>query len=473
MEVDKRRKAVQDSQHFGTITRSMQPQTMGERGLAMSTVHRLLLPLVLFSSLASAEGNDRSTVSTAIEERVGHGLASVVPATSTESRIPPEVTVEDGLTEDEAVALALWNNAALRATLANLGLAQADLKEAGLLVNPNFQLLFPIGVKPFEFLLMAPIQALWERPRRLAAARLTLDGVAQQLVQNGLDLVRDVRLAHADYAAATAQAGSAGRLASVTEEIAELNQKRLDAGDISELDLQLTRLEALAARDQAAQLEQETSVAWERLRLLSGLPHVTARVRPEGLEGVSQSTVWIDALLETASQSRPDLRAAELAVEAAGNRLGWERSRTFALVAPLLSSKEVGDSGTKTGPGLTAEIPIFNRGQGRISRAEAEIEQLALRYAALRVQVESETATAATRLRQAVEALQRMRQGLLPAAEQAVGLAEKAYENGDISYLDRQTARRPFLDLQLREGAAVAAARRAKAELDRAVGRNL
>jgi cobalt-zinc-cadmium efflux system outer membrane protein len=89
------------------------------------------------------------------------------------------------------------------------------------------------------------------------------------------------------------------------------------------------------------------------------------------------------------------------------------------------------------------------------------------------VQVESETAAAATRLKQAVEALQRMRQGLLPAAEQAVRLAEKAYESGDISYLDLQTARRPFLDLQLREGAAVAAARRAKAELDRAVGRNL
>jgi cobalt-zinc-cadmium efflux system outer membrane protein len=162
-----------------------------------------------------------------------------------------------------------------------------------------------------------------------------------------------------------------------------------------------------------------------------------------------------------------------LAVEAAGNRLGWERSKTIAVVAPLLSSKEVGDSGTKTGPGLMAEIPIFNRSQGRIARAEAEIEQLALRYAALRVQVESETAAAAKRLEQAVAGLDRLRQGLLPAAEQAVLLAEKAHENGDISYLELQTARRPLLDLQLREGVAVAATRRAKAELDRAVGRKL
>jgi cobalt-zinc-cadmium efflux system outer membrane protein len=139
----------------------------------------------------------------------------------------------------------------------------------------------------------------------------------------------------------------------------------------------------------------------------------------------------------------------------------------------LLSSKEVGDAGVKSGPGLSAEVPIFNYGQGRISRAEAEFEQLSLRYAALHVQIESETAAAAARLQQAVSALNRLRSELLPAAEEAVRLADEAYQSGDISYLDLQVARRPFLDLQLREGAAAAAARKAKAELDRAVGRNL
>jgi cobalt-zinc-cadmium efflux system outer membrane protein len=101
------------------------------------------------------------------------------------------------------------------------------------------------------------------------------------------------------------------------------------------------------------------------------------------------------------------------------------------------------------------------------------MEQLLLRYAALQIQVEWEVRTAVTRLQQAMAALSRVREELLPAAEQAVRLAEQAYDDGNISYLDVQTTRRPFLDLRLREGPAVAAVRRARAELDRAVGRNL
>lgn len=54
------------------------------------------------------------------------------------------------------VAIALWNNAALQADL-----AQADLVEAGLLRNPNFSLLLPVDPRPFEFALTAPVNAIW------------------------------------------------------------------------------------------------------------------------------------------------------------------------------------------------------------------------------------------------------------------------------------------------------------------------
>ena len=139
----------------------------------------------------------------------------------------------------------------------------------------------------------------------------------------------------------------------------------------------------------------------------------------------------------------------------------------------MLSSKGIGDSGIKTGPGLAMEIPLFNSGQGRISRAEVELEQAALQLAALRAQVESETAAAAARLSQVAASLQRLRRELIPVAEQTLALSGKAYEAGDIAYLDLQSAKRPLLDLRLREAVAEAAVARSRAELDRAVGRKL
>lgn len=429
--------------------------------------------MLLLAALVAAAA-DREDVGRALEERVGYAVGTDQGEKGESKRVLPNVDLADGLSESEAVALALWNNAALRATLGNLGLAQADLRQAGLLVNPSFQMLVGVGTKPFEFLLMAPIEALWQRPKRVAAAKVTLESVGEQLVQNGLDLVRDTRLAYSDYAGFSEQALRASRVADLADELAELESKRLNAGDIGELDLQLSRLDALTARDAARQAAEERAVAWAQLAFLIGLPASTAPIDATLVDPVTRELPRVEEMFEIAGRSRPDLRAAELGVEAAGQRLGWQRSTTFALIAPMLNTKGLGgDQGIKTGPGLMGEIPLFDRGQGRISRAEAELEQATLRLIALREQVASETAAAAARLAQAQAALDRLRNQLLPAAVQAIGLSERAYDAGDIAYLDIQRAQRPLLDLRLREAAAAAAVARARAELDRAIGRNL
>src|SRR5262245_35524350 len=132
-------------------------------------------------------------LNTALRERTGHTLK---PSEGT--TLPPGVVLEDGLTSDEAVAIALWNSPSFQVPLADLGLARADLVEAGMLRNPVLSLLFPWGPKQFEWTLQFPFDALWQRPRRVAAAQLNLDSVSQRLVWDGLTLVADVRNAFAD-----------------------------------------------------------------------------------------------------------------------------------------------------------------------------------------------------------------------------------------------------------------------------------
>ena len=79
--------------------------------------------------------------------------------------LPPGASIDDGLTTQEAVAIALWNSPSFQATLADLGVARADLAEAGLLRNPIFSLLFPSDPKQLEWTLQFPFDALWQRPR--------------------------------------------------------------------------------------------------------------------------------------------------------------------------------------------------------------------------------------------------------------------------------------------------------------------
>src|SRR5262249_35500975 len=118
--------------------------------------------------------------------------------TNATSQTPPGVDLADGVTQEEAVATALWNSPSFQARLVDLGLARADVADAGLLRNPVLSLLFPWGPKQLEFTWQYPFDALVQRPARLAAATFNAQAVGQRLVWGGLSLIAQVRTAHAD-----------------------------------------------------------------------------------------------------------------------------------------------------------------------------------------------------------------------------------------------------------------------------------
>jgi outer membrane protein, heavy metal efflux system len=143
---------------------------------------------------------DQTAVSGHLVQRVGH----TIPARTTgRLTMPPGASLDDGLTEDEAVAIALWNNAAFQELLVDLGIARSDLIQAGLLPNPEFVYFWPAPDKPLKYAFELPIEAIWLRPVRVKAAAREADRTAERLAQAGLDLMRDTRQAFADVARAS------------------------------------------------------------------------------------------------------------------------------------------------------------------------------------------------------------------------------------------------------------------------------
>lgn len=431
---------------------------------------RSVVVLLLVSAALAA---DRPTVSRALEERTGHGLnPAPAPARPVTPTLPPGISLAAPLSEDDAVAVALWNNAALQAELSQLGVARADLLEAGLLRNPNLSLLLPVGAKPFELLLGLPVEALWQRPRRVAAMRIDVDAVAEGLVQHGLNLARDARVAQIELAAAERRLIIAKEGAELLAKIADLTEKRRRAGDTTGLDVRLARTEGQAAADQAARLSGGVDIARQRLRAVLGLRNDATSVNAALNSRPAQTPPPWSELVEAALSARPDLRAAELAIEAAVKRAGWERARILALI-PTLSSKEVGDRGVLSGPGVGFDIPLFDRKQGAVSRAEAEVERATRRYLALRDQVEAEVRQARVALVEASERYERIGGHLVPAARETIRLAEKAHAAGDISHLTVLEASRRLVEFRTQESDAAVDVRRAAAELERSVGKKL
>ena len=436
------------------------PRTSG-----LSTVRALVaLTLVTVTCAACAASTTSVDLNAALRERTGH---TIKPADG--AALPPGVTLEDGLTADEAVAIALWNSPSFQLVLADLGLARADLVEAGLLRNPVLSLLFPWGPKQFEWTVQFPFEVLWQRPRRVAASQLNLESVSQRLVWDGLTLVADVRGAFADTLIAERRLALAGESAILTRRVADLTESRLRAGDISEL-------EARGARSDAARIdvlrkaaEYERDLAGLTLIGIIGLDPAALPIRM--ISGELSSCVTNDNLFQEALASRPDIRAAELAIEAAGARARWEQSRILTLIG-ILDGNGQGAEGAEAGLGVSGELPIFSRNQGGISRAEAELERASRRYAALRAQVGVDVRTAAIRVRQAQATFDGWSTDIVPSLEIEQRQAESAYQAGEAPLFTLLDVGRRLIDGRMRQLEAEAALQKALVNLDRTIGRS-
>jgi cobalt-zinc-cadmium efflux system outer membrane protein len=178
----------------------------------------------------------------------------------------------------------------------------------------------------------------------------------------------------------------------------------------------------------------------------------------------------LDQLLKSAYEARPDLRASTLAIETAAKRAKWEHSRIVAL-AGLLNVKQGEGLGFSPRPGVVIEPPIFNRNQGGIARADAEVERASWQYLNVRQRITAEVQESHNQYLQARETLAVWLNQVLPLAEVNARLAHNAYNKGDQSYLSVLDATRQLVDVRLREAELRAQALRATAQLDRSIGR--
>ncbi|HRG98775.1 MAG TPA: TolC family protein, partial [Polyangiaceae bacterium] len=252
---------------------------------------------------------------------------------------------------------------------------------------------------------------------------------------------------------------------------------RFQSGDASRLESDLVRGEALAAAELAGRSAREETVARARLRQLLGLgaSPLGAGVDVRGPEpdALALELPRDPAELErVALASRPDLRAAELAIEAAGERVGLERARIVQLFARL-DGKPTGAGGGAPivwPPGVGGDAPIFNQNPGGRGRAEAELERASWSYLAVRQQVLTDVRVAREELMMALASREPWSRELVPLQERNVATALRAYESGAESTLVVLEATRRLVDARLRELELGLDVLRARARLDRAVG---
>jgi cobalt-zinc-cadmium efflux system outer membrane protein len=377
-----------------------------------------------------------------------------------------EVWLAEGLDESEAVALALARNPDFQADLTELGVTAASVSEVAQLRNPFLTLLLPWGPKQLEATLRWPIETLWLRPRRVAAARLDAEAIAQRLVANGLELAAQTRLAWADAALAQDRAPLVEETVAIRERIAEIAEQRLRIGESSPFETGAARDDRARALEDRARQKAQDEVARQRLGSMVGLPEGDFVVNAEG--GDLSACTDAATLLTDARAARPELRAAELTVEGAAKRAGLTHLEALGLVA-IADANQRGTRGFEAGPGFDVNIPLFHLGGAAHARGTAELVRARARLLALHQQVDREVREARTRVVEAREVMDAWDK-VVAEREATLSAARARYEEGEEPLLVVLESQRQLGDARLRRAEVRAELRRARARLSRAVG---
>jgi cobalt-zinc-cadmium efflux system outer membrane protein len=385
--------------------------------------------------------------------------------------IPGGVDLEDGLSEAEAVRLALTNNAAFQELLADLGLAHSDLVQAGLLPNPEVIYYFPTDFKPYKYLVDFPIDAVILRPARVRAATADWERAHDRLTQAGLDLVRDTRLAHADWALARERIRIAEENRQLRERIASLTESRFKAGDATPLELSTAKVDSLRAGQELTRAINDLPFVEERLRNLLGLGLYRPELKPQPVDAPVVEVTDIEPLVAEAIAHRPDVLSAQRAIDAADARIGLAKLGWLRFLG--IGDATSGVNGHEFAPAFRVGIPIFNWNEGAITRGMAEREQSTRRLQTVRERVAQEVRQANALYSQAAADYRVWTGEIRPAVQKAIRQAENTYKEGGTSLLLVLETTRQLIDTRTREAQLRADLAKAWAELERAVGRKL
>jgi len=416
--------------------------------------------------LGCANPSTDPDLSSELEERLRAGFDR---PPGTEFQVPPEVRLDDGLSENEAVALALWNEPRFREALVGLEVAEADLWQAGLLPNPVLRLFFPLDVKQFEGTMAWALDALWTRPWRVASARNVWGETAQRLVETGLQTASATRLAFIDARFGEGSADLAQRRARLSERFAAIVAARAKRGEVIEFQAASRRADALRAREDAVAARQRADRARMALRAAVGADEMLPALELGRARELEEPPDAEEAKLR-ALETRPAILAARLRVDAAAEQIGLAK-RSVVRLGVVVDSNQKGANGWEVGPGLDVEIPLFDRNQAGIARAEASLEQAEWAYAGERRRVSIEVATAHRVYADALGAVERWTAEAIPAVIRRAELARRAEQQGSIPYTDLITAELQLVDAEIRALDLETAARRALVDLERGIGR--
>lgn len=392
------------------------------------------------------------------------------------------------VTLDEAIRMALQHNHALQALRSTIQQSEAEEITANLRPNPvlgvdtQYLPIFQPDKFSGDYLneqaeFDAGIGYLFERGKkrqhRLQAARDVTTVTRSQVADGERQLTYNVGQQFVDVLLAQSTIDLAVQDLDSFQKTVNISEERYRVGDMSEGDFLKIKLQLLQFQTDLSAAKLAKIQALAALRQLLGFESVPDDYDVQGDLEYQPVHADINALKSMAALNRPDLRAAQQGVTAAESQLALQKAEGKMDVTGTFNYTHT--SGTSSAAlYYSMPLPIFNRNQGEIARANYAVTQAREQASETAQQVSTDVIQAYENLHTNDQIVQLYQGGYVDAAKQSRDISDYAYRKGAASLLDFLDAERTFRANQLAYRQALANYMLGLEQLRQAVGtRNL
>ncbi|MDP1561366.1 MAG: TolC family protein [Pirellulaceae bacterium] len=358
------------------------------------------------------------------------------------------------LTLAEVEAIAMANNPAIQAAIANTDKAAGIRDQVGTRPNPTIgftgQQLADRNTDQYGLF----VEQEFVRGNKLTLNREVLGHTQQAQVAEGesqrLRVLTDVRVRFYEAAATQQQLAAILSFLEVAKQgvqVAEARQRAAEGSLIETLQARTLVSEVTLAAEQA---EITYRGAWQDLAAIAGLTMAMPSSLQADLTGAVRTIDWENALNDTLVQS-PELLAAEAIVCEKRAMLQRERVQmTPNVTAQIGAGYDRSTDHGMVNVQLSAPLPVANRNAGNISAAHSDVVRATREVERLRQSIRSRLARVRQEYELALTSVRKYENEIIPQAKESLELSELAYRSGELDFLQVLIVRRSYYEAAVR-----------------------
>lgn len=382
------------------------------------------------------------------------------------------------LTIESAVQIALLKNPEVQAVYEEIGIAHADLIEAGLFRNPIFDGYVRAPNKSnlvvnWQFSITQTFLDIFLVPLKKKVAAAELQQTQMRVANAILNLAFDVQRGFYQYVAAEQKNSLLGLLVEATEVASRLAILQKKQGNINDLEQQARMNEFLQAKIRYTESKAELVALRQQMNKLLGLTGEASWCIPRSLPDLPPDEMTTENLESIALEKRLDLDAIRWEMKGLSRLLQTKHWWAFADGVLGASSEQEAENFIETGATWTIPLPFFNYGQADRARIYAMYHQMQNRLKALEISILADVRSANEQLRIYRELIQEYRNQLLPLQESILTSSQHFYNYMALGVYKLIEAKKQQIEMEIRYTTTLLHYWNTHVNLNRALGGNL